>query len=94
MSVVRPAEDLTLAYEALRAQATGGLPASTPRGMALFVAGGSPTWMHAWQPLVAAPRTSAAPRPAQLVEPPAGMRAEVVQLLTEMALGCQKRWTS
>jgi hypothetical protein len=92
MSVVQPASDLTLTYEALRAQATGGLPASTPRGLALFLAAGCTAWMCAWQPLAAAVR-----RPATLsspVESQAGSRADVVQVLTEMALGCQKRWTS
>jgi hypothetical protein len=92
MSVVQPAHDVTLAYEALRAQATGGLPASTPRGLAMFVAAGCPTWMSAWQPLVTAVRRTAIP--SSPVESPAGSRAEVVQVLTEMALGCQKRWTS
>ena len=91
MRVVRPAAELTLAYEALRAQATGGLPSSTPRGLALFVAAECATWLHAWQPLAAAiPKTSATSKP---VESPAGSRTEVVQVLTEMALACQKRWT-
>lgn len=90
--VIRPTGDLTLAYEALRAQATGGLPPSTPRGLALFVAAGCPAWMYAWQPhAVAVPMTPGVLKPA---ESPAGSRAEVVQVLTEMALGCQKRWTS
>lgn len=93
MNVLRPRGELTFAYEALREQATGGLPSSTPRGMALFVAAGCPAWMHAWQPVaVAAPTTSSPARnPA---ESPAGSRAEVIQVLTEMALACQKRWTS
>jgi len=92
MRVVRPAAELTLAYEALRAQATGGLPSSTPRGLALFVAAECATWLHAWQPLAAAaiPKTSATSKP---VESPAGSRTEVVQVLTEMALACQKGWT-
>lgn len=92
MRVVRPAAELTLAYEALRAQATGsGLPSSTPRGLALFVAAGCATWLRACQPLAAAiPKTSPTSKP---VESPAGSRTEVVQVLTEMALACQKRWT-
>ena len=92
MSNVQPASDLALAYEALRAQATGGLPGSTPRGLALFVAAGCSTWMCAWQPLAAAVRRTATL--SSPVESPAGSRTEVVQVLTEMALGCQKRWTS
>jgi hypothetical protein len=91
MNVVQSAGDLTLAYEALRGQATGELPSSTPRGLALFVAAGCPSWMYAWQPLVTAPRH---PVVANLVDPPAGKHAEVVRVLTEMALGCQKRWTA
>jgi len=91
MRVVRPAAELALAYEALRAQATGGLPSSTPRGLALFVAAGCATWLLAWRPLAAAiPKTSATSKP---LESPAGSRTEVVQVLTEMALACQKRWT-
>ena len=92
MNVLPPNAGLTLAYEALRAQATGQLPASTPRGLALFLTVGCPAWMHAWQPVAAAVRiTPAAPHQ---VEPPAGLDDEVVQVLTQMALGCQRRWTS
>jgi hypothetical protein len=82
---------LTRAYEALRAQATGELPAVTPRGLALFLAAGFPDWMKAWTPLApAVPKTPAAPHHR---ESPVGLGGEVVQLLTEMALGCQRRST-
>jgi hypothetical protein len=83
---------LTLAYEALRAQATGQLPTVTPRGLALFLAEGFPAWLNIWKPLVvAAPRApSASHRPQAAV----GVGAEMVQVLTEMALGCQKGWTA
>ena len=81
--------ELTAAYEAIRAQATGELPAATPRGLTLFMTAGMPTWMRAWVPL--------APPPAAHV-PPAdgpfsvGLGAEVVSVLTQMALNCQARW--
>jgi hypothetical protein len=91
MSVVQPASDLTLTYEALRTQATGGLPASTPRGLALFLAAGCIAWMHAWRPVAEALRSTPS---AHQAAPSAALSGEVVQVLTEMALGCQKRWTS
>ena len=92
MIVVQSAAELTLAYEALRSQATGQLPAVTPRGVALFLTAGFPDWMQAWSPLASAvPKTTAAP-PRR--EPSVVPGNEVVQLLTEMALGCQRRSTS
>lgn len=92
MNVFPLTGELTLAYEALRAQAIGQLPSSTPRGLALFLAVGCPAWMHAWQPAAAAVRvTPAAPHQ---VESPADLGDEVVQVLTEMALACQRRWIS
>jgi hypothetical protein len=92
MIVVQSAGDLTPAYEALRAQATGQLPAVTPRGLALFLAVGFPDWIKAWSPPApAVPKTSVAP-PRR--EPPVVPGNDVVQLLTEMALGCQRRSTS
>lgn len=94
MSELQPVVELTLAYEALRAQATGQAPPTTPRGLALFLAAGCPTWMNAWKPLVAAvPKIPAAPY-HHYREPSVGLGGEVVQLLTEMALGCQRKWTA
>ena len=93
MSDVQGTRELTPAYEALRAHATGAVPASTPRGLALFLAAGFPDWMAAWTPLAPAAPTSrlAVGGP----DMPVGRRGkEVVQLLTEMALGCQRRSTS
>lgn len=85
---VRP-DGMTLGYEALRAQATGDLPAVTPRGLTLFLAAGSPAWMKAWAPL-----TPATPAPRADREVRIGLGGEVVQLLTEMALGCRRRWAT
>ena len=91
MKGLQPGSDLTPAYEALRAQATGQLPAVTPRGLALFLAAGFPDWMKAWAPL--APTVPQTPAASHHQAPP-GLGEEVVQLLTEMALGCQRRSTS
>jgi hypothetical protein len=88
---LQPTGDVTLAYEALRAQATGQLPAASPRGLALFLAAGVPDWLKAWTPLApAVPQTPAAPHPRE----PVRLGGEVVQLLTEMALSCQRRSTA
>jgi len=92
MSVLQPNGALTLAYEALRAQATGRMPTSTPRGLALFLAAGCPAWMHAWQPLAAPVRTTSGVSHQE--QRPAVVDGEVVQVLTEMALGRQRRWTA
>jgi hypothetical protein len=82
------ADVLWAGYEALRAAATGSAVSDTPRGLALLVAQGLPAWMQAWAPLPALP----APGPAGPAgERPlaAGVGAEMVRLLTEMALGCR-----
>ena len=92
MKVLQAASDLTLAYEALRAQATGEVAAVTPRGLAMFLAAGFPDWMKAWIPL--APAVTKTPAAPHHLEPPVGLGGEVVQLLTEMALGCQRKGTS
>ena len=89
MKGLQSAGDLTPAYEALRAQATGQLPAVTPRGLALFLAAGFPDWMKAWAPL--APTVPQTPIAAHHQASPVGLGGEVVHLLTEMALGCQRR---
>jgi hypothetical protein len=91
MIVTQSTAELTLAYEALRSQATGQLPAVTPRGLAVFLMAGFPDWMKAWSPLASTvPKTTAAARR----EPSVAPGNEVVQLLTEMALRCQRRSTS
>jgi len=81
------AEDLTAAYEALRAQATGQLPSTTPRGLALCLSAGLPAWMKAWVPLAPQPPPATSVNDAgHLVHEP----GEVVRLLTEMALACRQ----
>jgi hypothetical protein len=83
---------LARGYESLRAQATGQLPSATPRGLSLLLASGVPAWMKAWAPL--APPAPATPAQRGDREMPAGLGGEVARLLTEMALGCQRRWAT
>jgi len=90
MIVPQPAGQLALAYEALRAQATGELPSVTPRGLALFLAQGFPSWLNSWKPVAFEPKT---PPVARHPQPSVGRESEMVQLLTEMALRCQKART-
>jgi len=83
----RPSDELCAGYEAVRAAATGQAPCDTPRGLTLLLSQGLPAWMRAWTPLPA-PQVSvpADPRPVTT-----GAGAEVVRVLTEMALGCRSR---
>jgi len=90
MNAPAPAAELEQAYEALRAQATGQLAAVTPRGLALFLAGGLAAWLVVW----ARPAPAPAP-PTPTTDAPrlvlAGLSLELVRVLTEMALGGQRR---
>lgn len=86
---LRPAE-LTVAYEAIRAQATGEFPTASPRGLTLFLSAGLPSWMLAWVPVAPAPPTASI-TPAS---PSLGLGTEVVRVLTQMALSCQGRWAT
>jgi len=80
-------DDITAAYEALRAQARGQLPSMEPRGLALCLSAGLPAWMKAWAPLAQqAPR----PTPSNDSGDPVHAPGEVVRLLTEMALACRQ----
>jgi len=96
MTTVRePTAHLQLArwYEDLRAQATGQVPASTPRGLTLFLHSGLPAWMVACPPVTPDPAparavSSASATPARAL---AGMSPELVGVLTEMALGSLRR---
>ncbi len=77
------ADDLSSRYEALRTGALGGEPTESPRGMALLVSEGLPSWIKAWNiPVAANIPAHAGARPSA-----GGLGAEVVRLLTEMALG-------
>lgn len=90
MNALAGTTELTVAYEALRAQATGQMPTTTPRGLALCLTAGLPTWMKAWAPLSPAVPPSATTG-SRTEGTPIQMGGEVVRLLTEMALGCQRR---
>lgn len=90
MNVTASPRELERTYEALRAQAVGGLPAVTPRGLARLRGAGLAAWMRACPPLA----------PVSTLERPAGgpgstladVSGELVRLLTEMALGSRRRW--
>lgn len=76
-------------YESLRAQATGQIPTTTPRGLDLLLNSGMPAWVAACAPVmpVAASAARSTPRSRSL----AGQSADLVRLLTEMALGGLRR---
>lgn len=81
----RSAEEIRVGYEALRAAATGHGLCDTPRGLTLFLSQGLPAWMRAWTPLPSSsPVVPVDHRPAMT-----GVGAEMVRVLTEMALGCR-----
>jgi len=83
MNTVASVDDLRTAYEALRTEAVGGPPAESPRGLAIVLTYGLPAWIRAWAvspPVVAAPPAEERDRTSD------GFGAEVVRLLTEMAL--------
>jgi len=73
-------------YEDLRAQATGQIPAATPRGLSLLLNRGLPAWISACSlvapdPVPTNPVSSASATP---VRPLAAKSAELVGVLTEM----------
>ncbi len=79
-------------YEALRAQATGECPGiTTPRGLALLLRQGMPTWMSAWSDCVPVTRTTATRSTNDKGNGLLGsLHSEVAMLLVSMALGSQK----
>jgi len=83
MSAHARADDLSAGYEALRAEVVGDVGAASPRGLALVLTHGLPTWIRAW----AAPPTVVPPAPVGTQVATGGLGGEVVRLLTEMALG-------
>jgi hypothetical protein len=85
MSVHPQPDGLAAGYEALRAEALGCLPSDAPRGRALVLGQGLPAWIGAW----AAPASAAPPPCAPCPGGIGGLTAEVVRLLTEMALGAR-----
>jgi hypothetical protein len=98
-SYLRPGE-VSAAYEALRAQATGRLAPVTPHGLSLVLATGLAAWVKTWaqreEPPALTPHAVTGPAPVgtKAARAPAGQGApdgtsgELVRLLAEMALGC------
>jgi len=86
------AAKLEQAYEALRAQATGQLAATTPRGLALFLARGLPSWLVAWTAPVLVPAPRQAPAASISNLSLAGLSAELVNVLAAMVLGAERRY--
>jgi hypothetical protein len=80
-------DEVCAGYEALRAQALGTLPTESPRGLAVMLTQGLPAWIRAW----AAPASVPPPFVALAPRTEAGRGAEMVRLLTEMALGGGRR---
>jgi hypothetical protein len=91
MKITAAARELTQGYEALRAQAVGEIPTLTPRGLAVFMRGGLPSWMCACVP-TSRPSPPATPIACSgQVSALSGLSTELVRLLTEMALSSQRR---
>ena len=91
MKIVAPATELAQGYEALRAQALGGLPPLSPRGLAVFLRGGLAGWMCACPPR-SRPRLAAdAAAGAHEAHEPSAGSAELVRVLAQMALTRQRK---
>lgn len=80
-------------YEDLRAQATGQIPPATPRGLALLLRSGLPAWMAACPPVTCDPAPAKVTSSLFGASPPslAGLSADLVTVLTDMALGSLRR---
>ena len=94
MRITAAAADLAHGYEALRAQAVGEIPTATPRGLAVLIHGGLPSWMRAFAP-------TSQPRPSKAQLSCTGralgltsLNVELVGLLTDMALSSQRKYDS
>ena len=90
MTITASADDLAQGYEALRAEALGRLSAITPRGRAVLLHRGLVAWMRALPPATPAPRAGRSIDAPAIVA--AGVRRELVDVLTAMALGSGRRW--
>lgn len=80
-------------YEDLRAQATGQIPPATPRGLALLLRSGLPAWMAACPPVTFNPTLTKTTSSVSVTLSPSldGLNAELVGVLTNMALGSLRR---
>jgi hypothetical protein len=90
VTITATANELENGYEALRAQAVGEVPRITPRGLTLFLRSGLPAWMRAFPP--SAPLLASAPAIMHVgAHGMAGVGAELVHVLAQMALSQQRR---
>lgn len=74
-------------YEALRLAATGGdVSSAPPRGLAVLLRSGLPTWIATWTTTVAwASMSGARPTPTTAI-PALGTRPDIATVLAAMAL--------
>ena len=84
-------ETLVRRYEELRSYALGEVQGSVPRGLALFVRYGLPTWAEAWSSLTLAPAPRVLPRAGEGHPRPVSVQHELVMALVGMALSCRGR---
>jgi len=91
VTITASADDLTLGYEALRAEAVGEPVVIGPRGRAVLLRGGLVAWMRALPPTAPAPRPGRSPIDAPAMTS-AGMRGELISVIAGMALGAGRRW--
>lgn len=92
MNVVASAVDLARGYEALRAEAVGRLPVSTPRGRAVLLRDGLVAWMRALPPSRPTTRDGRPGTDAPAITA-ADRRRELVDVLATMALGAGRSWS-
>jgi hypothetical protein len=91
VTVTASAVELIRGYEALRAEAVGKPPVTTPRGRAVLLRDGLVAWMRALPPSTPAARTGGPPTDAPAIVT-AGLRRELVDVLAAMALGPGRSW--
>ncbi|MBI2325647.1 MAG: hypothetical protein HYU87_11900 [Chloroflexi bacterium] len=83
-----PVAEITRAYEAVRAQATGDLAASSPRGLALILDQGLASWIAAWSSRMRGEvATTTSVRTTEASDP---VSAELASVLAEMALASRR----
>lgn len=83
-----PVADIARAYEAVRAQATGGPTQDGPRGLALILDVGLAAWIRTWSSFIRS--EVAAMPPARSISAVDPESAELARVLTEMALAARR----
>jgi hypothetical protein len=91
MKIIAGPTDLEQGYEALRAQAVGEIPSVTPRGLALFLRAGLPTWMSACAPVTPPTLMTRSSTDGSQERRLSSLSTDLVRVLTEMALGSRRR---